>query len=605
MISSDQLIAYASGTLAPEERARVEDQLAGDETALRVVLEQERMDASLRVLLGSAAAREQVKRAILEVVSGASYEDVKSSVLKDVRVAPRLTPRASRFTFPQWLAGWRGVLAGGLAAAACAALAFLVWPRAETMPPIRFAQLSDVRGAIVIVRDGGELAAKEGAALQVGDTIRLGDGASATARLADRTRLALDANAELQLGRDGDAHQFRLVAGRLAARVAKQPPDRPLTIHTTLATARVIGTEFRLEATPRETRIEVGEGLVRMAHAAVDSAVEVAGGEFALAVPQSELIAGLLPVKQEIIAAASGDRDPVARPFASDSPWNRMIGSGAVYADLQSPALDLAGHGGSVRPASHFRPFFVAKPGDPQRKIVSRFQNEVFATVPAPEEALRSGDWMNCVLIDPASATAFEMVGARRNGDVIETMLFTPVSLRGPGVPPAQGGNTFSGLPMIAGIIRAGELERGVHHALSVTVLHAGLNRRGPGGGRFVWPARHMPMEEKKLALMGESGNVFYGTRLALPRDLDLAQLGVGTSGPAFEIAKALRDYGAYVTHSFPPAPNDGQAGWRQPHVQFLAELPQNADWQKFDEEVSRIVRHLKVVGDHAVASEK
>ncbi len=597
MITHDQLTAYISGMLAPEERARVEDLLAGDETALRTVLDQERMEALLGILLGGPAGREKIKEAILEVVSGSSYEDVRNGVLKDVLAASRSTFDIPRIPFLRWLAGWRGAVAGGLAVA-CAVIACLLRPGTEMDSPIRFAQLTTARGTVAVVRNGAEVAAAQGAALQEGDTIRLGAGAQATVHLADHTRLVLEPNAELQLGREDDAYQFRLAAGRLSARVAKQNPHKPMTIRTRLATARVIGTEFKLEAAPAATRIEVNEGMVRMAHTAVDSAVEVAGGEFALAVPQSELIAGLLPARQEETTAVPEQGAP---PFASDSPWNRPLGSGVVYAPVQSPALDMAGHGGSVRPASHFRPLFVAKPGDPRRQVVSRYQDEVLGTVPLPGEALRGSDWTNCVLIYPACAMAFEMVGARRIGTGLETMLFTPVSLRGPGVPPAQGGNTFSGLPMIAGIIRAGEVERGIRHVLCLTVLHTGLNRHGPGGRPFVWPARHMPLEEKKLALMGESGNVHYGTRLALPQDLDLASLDVGTSGPALEIARALRDYGAYVTHSFPPAPNDGSGGWRQPHLQFIADWPENTDWPKLDAAVSRIVGPLKVVCDPSV----
>jgi hypothetical protein len=600
MIPNEQLIAYVSGALPKEDRARLEEQLANEEAALRSVMEQERLDTALRAMFGGAAEREQVKRAILEVVSGTSYQDIKSSVMHDIAL--------SRFSFRDWLACWRGVLAGGLVAAACAALAFLFWPRGEPFSPIQFAQLSSVRDAVVVVRDGGELAAKDGAALRPGDAIRVGEGV-ATVVLADQTRLALAANTELRLGDDGGqvrgpglswfdsqpakagtpSREFLLVTGRLSARVAKQPPDKPLTICTPLATARVIGTEFTLDAAPRSTRIEVSEGMVKMAHANVDSAVEVAGGEFALAVPQAELVAGLMPAKEQV--ATAGDGDFKTRPFSNDSPWNTPIGSRAAYADMESPALDLVGHGGSVRPASHYRPVFVAKPGDPQTRLVARYADEEFARVPVPADALGDGrERPGCTVIDPARGVACELTNAKRRGGDIEAMLCVPVSLRGPGI----GGNLFSGLPMMAGVIRAGELERGIRHALCVSVLHAGLNRRGPNGGPFVSPARHMPIEEKKLAAMGDSGNIFYGTRLALPRDLDLKTLGVGESGPAFEIAKALRDYGAYVTHSIPTAP--AMEGWRQAHAQFLAELPTDTDWQKLDAEVSRIVRCLKVV---------
>ena len=40
------------------------------------------------------------------------------------------------------------------------------------------------------------------------------------------------------------------------------------------------------------------------------------------------------------------------------------------------------------------------------------------------------------------------------------------------------------------------------------------------------------------------------GSLLAIPPDIDITQIGVGSSGPAFEIARALQDYGAYIVDS-------------------------------------------------------
>jgi len=608
MISHDQLIAYMSGALAPEERERLETQLAGDETALRSVLEQERLDAALHAMFGGAAERAQVKQAILEVVSGTSYQDIKSNVMHEIA-----TPR---FSFRDWRAGWRGVLAGGLAAAACAALAFLLWPRAETVSPIQFAELGDVRNAVVVVRAGGEFAAKDGAALQPGDTVRVGDGA-ATVALADGTRLEMAAGTELvwspgcsrsngQPAKAGTPNkEFLLVTGRLAARVVKQPVDRPLTIRTPLAVARVVGTEFTLDAAPRATRIEVSEGLVKMAHTSVDSAVEVAGGEFAVAMPGSELLAGLQSSVERTSKsvpppAADSARDFARQPFAANSPWNRRLGSGAAYAAVQSPALDLARHGAVVLPAHHDRPVVVARPSDPQGRIVGRYEEKTFATVLIPAGAFRDSphaDWFNGTLIVADHAVAYELFGARRRNDDIEASLCIPNDLRGAGVPPSGCGQTFSGLPLVAGIIREGELERGISHALAAAALHAGLSRRGPAGQPFVWPARHMPIESKKIEMLGATGNVCYGTLLAIPRDVDITQLGVGNSGPAFEIARALQTYGAYVTHSYPAAP--AQNDWVQPHMQFFAELPEGTDFQKLAAEVSKLARHLKVVASN------
>jgi len=327
MITHDQLIAYVSGALAPEERVRLEEQLAGDEASLRSVLEQERLDAALRVMFGAAAEREQVRLAILEVVSGSSYEDVKSSVLHDVTSAPR----AARAAFFDWLAGWRGVLAGGLAAAACAALALLLWPRTETASPIQFAQLDDVRAAVVVARDGGDLAAKDGTALQPGDTVRVGDGASATVLFADRTRLALAGPSELKLGDDGK--QFELALGQVVARVAKQPPGKPLRIRTPHATATVVGTEFDLRVSTRGTRLDVSDGLVQLAYVGGGGPMLVAAGDFVEIAPgaktpvpygdqprdQNALLSSLdVPTLSDVTVGVSVIRNGESQPVADD-----------------------------------------------------------------------------------------------------------------------------------------------------------------------------------------------------------------------------------------------------------------------------------------------
>jgi hypothetical protein len=270
---------------------------------------------------------------------------------------------------------------------------------------------------------------------------------------------------------------------------------------------------------------------------------------------------------------------------------------------VQSPALDLARHGAVVLPASHDRPVVVAQPGDPQGRIVGRYEEKTFATVPIPANAFRDSpraDWFNGTLIVADRAVAYELFGARRRNDDIEASLCIPNDLRGAGVPPSACGQTFSGLPLVAGMIRAGELERGISHALAVAALHAGLSRRGPDGQPFVWPARHTPMELKKTEMLGATGNVCYGTLLAIPRDVDITKLGVGNSGPAFEIARALQTYGAYVTHSYPAAPAQGE--WVQPHLQFFAEMPEGADFQKLAAGVSKLTRHLKVVSNNLPA---
>lgn len=84
MISDDQLIAYLAGTLPAEERARVETELAADPAALRRLLDQERLDVSLKLLLNPAANRAQVKASILAGIRTTTHEVSADEVMKRV-----------------------------------------------------------------------------------------------------------------------------------------------------------------------------------------------------------------------------------------------------------------------------------------------------------------------------------------------------------------------------------------------------------------------------------------------------------------------------------------------------------------------------------------
>jgi hypothetical protein len=84
VIPDDQLIAYLAGTMPMEERARVETELARDPEALRRVLDQERLDASLKLLLNPAADRAQVKASILAGIRTVPPEVSADEVMKKV-----------------------------------------------------------------------------------------------------------------------------------------------------------------------------------------------------------------------------------------------------------------------------------------------------------------------------------------------------------------------------------------------------------------------------------------------------------------------------------------------------------------------------------------
>ena len=84
MLTDDQLIAYLAGTLPAEERARVEAELAGDPESLRRVLDQERLDTALKLLLNPAATRERVKASVLAGIRTPTHAVSADEVMKRV-----------------------------------------------------------------------------------------------------------------------------------------------------------------------------------------------------------------------------------------------------------------------------------------------------------------------------------------------------------------------------------------------------------------------------------------------------------------------------------------------------------------------------------------
>lgn len=152
MISDEQLLAYLAGTLPAEERARVEAELAGDPEALRRVLDQERLDASLKLLLNPTANRAQVKASILAGIRTTTHEVSADEVMKKVLLEsgknawayrPTLNEKVPgllatlRAAFAEWFAGnWlRVVVYGAIAAMLYLSALTVSMPRTKRLTP--------------------------------------------------------------------------------------------------------------------------------------------------------------------------------------------------------------------------------------------------------------------------------------------------------------------------------------------------------------------------------------------------------------------------------------------------------------------------------------
>ena len=496
-------------------------------------------------------------------------------------------PEAAPVPFPFWR------VATGLAAAAVVAI-FVGYPLLKSMQRPDSSRsvvqagphIAELRGDVVVQRDGAAQTASPGFQLRERDGVRVAAGGSAAVLLADGTRFEIAGGSDLSL-LGPELKQVELRAGRLVADVAKQATGQHVELATSLARLTVHGTRFTLAAGQRATRLDVAEGQVRIAHAQRDSDMDIGAGQFAIALSDQPLLGGLTPAASSSSTASSpAERDYVTRPFRDDSPWNKPLGD-AKRVPVESSAFDLAGHGMVVQPAGNDRPILVATAADPLVTVENRYDGQTLAKIRVPAGAIgaTSGRLRNYTVIDAETAVAHELIQASREGDTVQAMLVYSNDLRGTGTPPEQTGHTFSGRPLLAGVIRAGELQTGIPHALALSALHTVLSRQLAHG---------QPMERKMVEHMAATGNVGFGTRLALPRDFDPATVGIAVDSPAGRIAAALREYGAIVTHSYGPAPaNPG--GWKQPHLVLLADAPES-ELRSLSADVMKLAAHLRVV---------
>lgn len=236
-------------------------------------------------------------------------------------------------------------------------------------------------------------------------------------------------------------------------------------------------------------------------------------------------------------------RDPAYWPFASDSPWNTPLGRGARFAtaddpctrDVRDPSIPAW-----IAAAEWGHPIYIAKDSDPLVNIYER--GKVVAHIRVPDSATpalppTADSDRHLHIVSPDHRFANEMWRATRRKDGgFDVEGHTRTDLLGSGV--TQGGERAYGGSALGGILRKGELQNGIHHALTMT-LPRRLQRLGP-----VWPAS----AQDDNAARDYAGHVPIGQLVALPSSVDVHALGLSKAGLA--IAIALQDYGAYNVDS-------------------------------------------------------
>jgi hypothetical protein len=266
------------------------------------------------------------------------------------------------------------------------------------------------------------------------------------------------------------------------------------------------------------------------------------------------LFIGVAPL---VTVSAATTRHPYDQPFHPDNIWNRPIGTGAQYAPANLDVdLDYFGVDEDV---------IITTPNAPMTEVwynnigwSSNAQNArcfksggLIGTVPIPSNFLvlqPAGSTPNAstAILRPDGRTFYQtqpLARCQQGGNAFTLVDYQEADMFGTEYRGAHGG---SGLSSIGGTIRLGELTNGeeINHALKVN-LYAAKHLAYPADGSpgYRWPAWKADSYAAD-AYQGPNPKVEMGTLLALLPSYNENNL---QTEPARKIARALKNYGAYV----------------------------------------------------------
>jgi hypothetical protein len=243
--------------------------------------------------------------------------------------------------------------------------------------------------------------------------------------------------------------------------------------------------------------------------------------------------------RTSMTAQATTTRDATLQPFASTSPFNTSLGSGAVYAN---DAMTSSIRGGVTAIAS----------AQWSISVVRATSSDPMCTLELPW-----GTWQVVIPTNaiPAAGTDNHLSVIQPDGKtVLETWTMAKVTdtrwksgyavltdLYGSGL---VNGARASGISQCNGLIRTHEVAQlNIPHALSISVDNTQLKSVGPdaAGNSGIWPARRQDGDGRTAY----SGVIPMGSLFALPATTDLTTLGLTREG--LMLAQAMQDYGVYV----------------------------------------------------------
>jgi hypothetical protein len=280
-----------------------------------------------------------------------------------------------------------------------------------------------------------------------------------------------------------------------------------------------------------------------------------------------------VPTTSAAPAPAPAGRNATLWPFASDSPWNTPIGSGAALESasgaltsmIRSTTLKTQDGSSSMNMVtwmnadSYSHPVYTATNSDPMATISQTYGAPVTARVPASATPAVGTD-KHMHVIQPDGGTIVEMWDVTRNSSTSLTAgRIAVVNLLGSGIGPDNGVRAYGG-SAVGGLIRKWEVDPSdpnytdgvIRHAIAIAVPNgmlkytggnAGYDAAGYGTAKgYVWPAT----EQDYSSPWAYYGTIPMGQLFTIPKSVNIDTLGLSSAARA--VAKAMQDYGAYVT---------------------------------------------------------
>jgi len=283
-------------------------------------------------------------------------------------------------------------------------------------------------------------------------------------------------------------------------------------------------------------------------------------------------------------------RDAAYWPFSIESPWNMPLGDEAELVEIDSPGFDPS-KGAGINCAKWSHPIFIATENDPKRIITQKDNPGNKVTIRIPQEAMPDGESDGHMhIIDETHTYVVEtwVCKQQEEGNYIANALVVN-QLKDDGVYKGWHGTRAYGGSAIAGLIRKGELINGIPHALALATNGPAMNMNAPDGKHWVWPASSCDGDYKTS--YGTEGNLFMGSLLAIPLDVNLDDIKVNgkpLSLQAYNVAYALQHYGGYIVDR------------ADANLVFYAEpAAQDALPPDFWKELSEITKYLKLVNNN------